>query len=532
MGGLELNVNDDQAHSETLFFPDRIQRHALTQPESVALISDQGETRTWKDLADTSNRLANQLLALGCQKGDRIAYLGRNSIAVCEFMCGVMAAGCVLVPLPLTATEEALRALLQDCEPVVLAVEEAFQDLVRSVLKDVPSLYSLGALGLDFESEEFSFYRSWSRHASANPPAHLLQPKDLFAVTYSSGTTGAPKGIMLDHGTRLGQSETLALAGFDATGVNIISTPLYSYGALSTWMAALVGGSANLLMSHFDATRFLELVQLHQVTHAILVPVQYERILKAPGFHETDLSSMRFWFGGSAPMREEEKRAIVEALPGEIIEMYSLTEGGVTTALAMKHFPEKLGSVGLPAGGCDVQIIDDDGQTLPQGEVGEIVGRSKLSMSGYLNQKSLSEKALWHDKEGNAFLRSGDNGFLDEDGFLYLLDRKKDMIISGGVNIYATDLEAMLERHEAVCEAAVVAAPSSRWGETPYAFLVLEDNHEASVQAILESTNRSLAKTQRLGGGEKVTSLPRNHLGKIQKNELRRDLIESGRTVE
>lgn len=527
-----MGSDGDGPPSEIVFFPERIQRHGRAQPDVVAFLSDQGESLTWKELAEISNKIANQLGTLGCRQGDRVAYLGRNTIAVCEFMSGIMAAGGVLVPLPLTATEDALRSLLLDCEPVALAIEKEFLPLVLSILYDVHSLRAGGTIGLDFEEGVFSFYRSWCAGASIEPPFITLQSKDLFAVTYSSGTTGVPKGIMLNHGSRIGQSETLALAGFDATAVNIISTPLYSYGALSTWMAALVGGSASLLMSRFDAGRFLKLLEAHKGTHAILVPVQYERILKEPGFSEVDLSSMRFWFGGSAPMKESEKRAIVEALPGDIIEMYSLTEGGVTTALSMKQFPDKLGSVGLPAGGCEIRIIDVEDCVLPQGQIGEIVGRSQLRMSGYLNRKALSEEALWHDEEGNAYIRSGDNGLLDEDGFLYLFDRKKDMIISGGFNIYATDLEAVLEEDETVRDAAVIAAPSSKWGETPFAFVVLEEDAKPNLDSILDRANQALGKTQRLGGGEIVEALPRNHLGKVQKIELRNRLIESGRNLD
>jgi long-chain acyl-CoA synthetase len=210
-----------------------------------------------------------------------------------------------------------------------------------------------------------------------------------------------------------------------------------------------------------------------------------------------------------------------------MLEFYSLTEGGVTTALLVNHFPHKLASVGHATNGCVLKIIDDTGRELPAGESGEVVGRSPLRMEGYVNNAIPDEALYWIDPEGNRFLRSGDLGYLDEDGYLYLRDRKKDMIISGGMNVYASDIEALLIQHAAVQEVAVLGMASQRWGESPVAVVALSDPAIDTTE-LLAWANGSLSKNQRLAGIELVTELPKNHLGKILKREIKQQLIDSG----
>jgi long-chain acyl-CoA synthetase len=247
----------------------------------------------------------------------------------------------------------------------------------------------------------------------------------------------------------------------------------------------------------------------------------YEVILAEDGFDDYDLTSYRCKFSTSAPLPGTLIGQVMARWPGNLIEVYGMTEGGVSTALNCEAFPDKWDTVGRPADGVDMRVIDDRGNELPCGEVGELVGRADSMMQGYHNQPEKTAELLWTDAEGNHFVRSGDMGRIDEDGFVHLMDRKKDMIISGGFNIYAADLEAVLRQHPDVSAAAVIAVPSDAWGETPLGFVVLHEGATTDAAALLDFANAQLGKTQRLSRVILRNDLPRNDIGKVLKKDLR-----------
>jgi acyl-CoA synthetase (AMP-forming)/AMP-acid ligase II len=257
----------------------------------------------------------------------------------------------------------------------------------------------------------------------------------------------------------------------------------------------------------------------------MLVPAQYKRIMQHPDFGKYDLSNFRGKFSTSAPFPAALKSEVLKRWPGGLTDSYGTTEGGGTCVLFAHDFPEKLHTVGKPAPGHDIRLVDDGGREVPKGEAGEVVGRSPIMMTGYHNRPDLTAVAEWFDEDGNRFLRTGDIGRFDEDGFLTLIDRKKDLIISGGFNIYPSDLEAALLRHEAVAEAAVVAAPSERWGETPVAFVVLKPGHSLVPDALRAWANERLGKTQRISEIRLKSEFPRSPIGKVLKRELRGELL-------
>jgi acyl-CoA synthetase (AMP-forming)/AMP-acid ligase II len=223
----------------------------------------------------------------------------------------------------------------------------------------------------------------------------------------------------------------------------------------------------------------------------------------------------------SAPMQTGLKREAARRWPGPLIEMYGLTEGGGICTLDLKADDNKLDTVGKPAFGCVIKIIDDRGEELSGGQVGEIVGRGPIMMQGYHNQQVKTDEIVWHDRDGERFFRSGDMGWFDQDGYLHLSDRKKDMIISGGFNVFAADLESVLCRHPDVSDAAVIGIPSLEWGETPLAFVVPRTGRSPDSDALREWANGQLGKAQRLARVELRDALPRNALGKVLKRELR-----------
>jgi acyl-CoA synthetase (AMP-forming)/AMP-acid ligase II len=274
-------------------------------------------------------------------------------------------------------------------------------------------------------------------------------------------------------------------------------------------------------MRKFDAAAYLALVEREKCSHTMLVPVQYKRIMDLENFADFDLSSMQVKLSTSAPLRAAIKRDIVARFPGLMIEIYGATEQGGATMLNCNEFPDKLASVGQPGLGADMRVVGDDGAELPQGGIGEIVGRSPNMMEGYFGRDDLTEELLWRDAHGNVFFRSGDSGYFDEDGFLFLSDRLKDMIISGGLNIYANDLELVLLDHPAVDDAAVIAVPSEQWGETPLGIVVPRAAVETTAEAICAWANQRLGKGQRLAAVVLHDELPRSSIGKILKRELR-----------
>ncbi|HRP27483.1 MAG TPA: fatty acid--CoA ligase family protein, partial [Burkholderiaceae bacterium] len=342
-------------------------------------------------------------------------------------------------------------------------------------------------------------------------------------IIYSSGTTGTPKGIVQSH--RLRWLQLMREPGHDyeadAANVNLISTPLHSNTTLVSFLPTLANGGTLVLQPNFDAVEYLELAQRHRVTHAMLVPVQYRRLLAVPDFDRYDLSSFVMKYSTSAPFAADLKAQVLERWPGGLTEFYGMTEGGASCHLLAHERPDKLHTVGCPMPGHEMRVIDEAGRELPAGEIGEIVGRSPIMMNGYLNQPGKTSEAEWCDAQGNRFIRTGDVGRFDADGFLTLMDRRKDMLISGGFNVYPSDLEAVLVQCDGVLEAAVVGVPSQRWGETPVGFVVPRPGRTLDAAAVRAWANERLGKMQAISAVEVVPALPRSAIGKVLKRELR-----------
>ncbi|HEY6179445.1 MAG TPA: AMP-binding protein, partial [Kofleriaceae bacterium] len=319
-----------------------------------------------------------------------------------------------------------------------------------------------------------------------------------------------------------GPTSGAAACFYGPDAISLVSTPPYSNTTLVSLLPSVALGGTTVLMPRFDVAEFLRLAERHRVTHAMLVPVQYERILRHDGFDRADLSSFQVKFCTSAPFSAALKAEVLRRWPGGLVEYFGLTEGGGTCILVAHEFPDKLHTVGRPAEGHDIRVLDDAGRELPAGEVGEIVGHSPLSMMlGYHGRPAETAAIEWRDPTGKRFYRTGDLGRFDADGFLAIVGRKKDVIISGGFNIYPVDLEAALAAHAAVAEAAVVGVPSARWGETPVAFVVLAAGHSVDGETLRTFANARLGSTQRIADVVLVPALPRSPIGKVLKRELR-----------
>jgi long-chain acyl-CoA synthetase len=490
---------------------DLIHAYAQERPQHPALIHD-GRVLTYGELDNLMDRVAASLQRDGVESGEVISICAASCVEYGAIFLGALRAGVAVAPLAPSSTPEALATMLADCRAKTLFLDESVNAALAG--QELPATLRPVTMAM----------REWLVADGGQPRPVKIDPGAPFNIIYSSGTTGTPKGIVQSHRMRWAHVHRASLAGYDRTAVTICSTPLYSNTTLVSFFPTLARGGSVVLMAKFDALKFLELAQQHRVTHAMLVPVQYQRIMDLPEFGRFDLSSFRMKFCTSAPFAAALKADILERWPGGLIEYYGMTEGGGSCILYAHENPDKLHTVGQPAPGHEIRLIDEQGREVPRGEAGEIVGRSPAAMmNGYFNQPRKTADAEWYDSEGNRYIRTGDVGRFDEQGFLTLLDRRKDMIISGGFNIYPSDLESVLIRHDAIKEAAVVGVPSRQWGETPVAFVVLKPGCAAAAEDIRAWANERLGKTQRLAAVEIRELLPRSAIGKVLKRELREE---------
>ena len=491
---------------------DVIRAQAAELKDKPALI-DANRIISYAELDELMDRIAVALQRDGVGKADVAAVCATTSVEYGATFFGILRAGAVVAPLAPSSTPESLVMMLSDSGAKVFFLDAG----VAKQLEGVADQITAKRVALDGSDVGVPF-EAWLAPAGSKPAPVEVDPDQGFNIIYSSGTTGAPKGIVQPHRMRWGQ---IRRGVYPADAVTVVSTPLYSNTTLVSYLPTISNGGTAILMPKFDAEQFLKLSEKHKATHAMLVPVQYRRIMERADFDSYDLSSFRLKFSTSAPFSPEVKADVLKRWPGGLIEYYGMTEGGGSCGLQAHLFPDKLHTVGRPLPGHDIRLIGEDGVEVAQGEIGEVVGRSGAMMNGYHNQPGKTSEAEWWSPDGLRFIRTGDVGRFDEDGFLTLMDRKKDMIISGGFNIYPSDLEAVLAEHPAVAEVAVVGVPSDRWGETPVAFVALKSGAAASAEDLLAFVNGKVGKTQRLADLQLTDALPRSHIGKVLKRELR-----------
>jgi acyl-CoA synthetase (AMP-forming)/AMP-acid ligase II len=503
-----------------LMLPELWATWARFQPDKTAVVCGAAR-RTWSEFNAGMNRVANGLLAAGVGRGERVALVMSNSIETLEVMFGIAKAGACIVPVSGLLTADQVAVLLDDSDAVALFVSAPFRALVEPQLARRPALRRGLAFAHGFEAPGFRDLAAWRDAAPGHEPPVRYDLGDAFNIIYSSGTTGLPKGIVQTHRARQHWSYSNALEmRFDDTAVALVTTSLYSNGTWFMLLPPLFVGGTIVILEKFTPEAFLEAVAREGVTHSFVVPTQCIGLLASPALAAADLSSLRVLVSAGSPLREDIKHDVLTRICGGLMELYGFSEG-FATIIKPEDIARKPGSVGRPVIGFDLRILDDEGREVPAGEAGEIAGYGAGLMRGYHKRDAETAAAIWRDERGRTFFRSGDIGRVDEDGFLHILDRRKDMILCGGFNVFPKDIEAIVAMHPDVEDVTVIGIPHPKWGEVPLALVIPRAGAALDLSAVREWANARLAKPQQLARVEVRAEFPRNALGKVLKRLLR-----------
>ena len=404
-------------------FPAALADNASARPDHPAVICG-ADRLNWREFVARADKLAGTLADHGVKPGDSVACIALSSVDYAVLWAAVLRLRATMAPLAPSSTPDQIAAMVADSG-------------ARFVFVDAPNRAEFGAVLAGKTLVDLDRLNSFIDPTAQPPKLAPLDPTAGFNIIYSSGTTGTPKGIIHSRQMRWRHATVGVKTGYGAAeAASLASTPLYSNTTLALVIPTLAYGGTLHLMAKFDVAGYLERAQKHRMTHTMLVPVQYKRLMEYDRFDEYDLSSTWLKYCTSAPFAAALKAEVVKRWPGGLVEIYSMTEGGVVCLLQAHEHPDKLHTVGIPWAGSEVFTIDEAGNRLPAGEVGELVGRSATMMSGYQNQPEKTREASWIDEDGSRWQRMGDIGRVDADGFVELLGRSKDMIISGGFNIY------------------------------------------------------------------------------------------------
>ena len=491
--------------------------HAAVRPERVAMIFEGRET-TYGQLDRRASRVANGLLATCSTSQARVAVLDKNSDQFFELLFGATKARDVLVPVNWRLAPAEIAYIVNDAEAEILFVGEEYVDTIAQLLPELRTVKQVIALaGNHPHWEEYTAWRD--RQASADP--RLATPGDDIAIQiYTSGTTGHPKGVQVTHDALMTSLATRQWFPCAAEDVHLVSMPQYhAIGSVLGLSAHFVGGRT-VIARQVDTAEILRLIPAEQVTHAIFVPAVLLFLLQTPGCRETDLSSLKHIVYCASPIPLDLLRDAIATFKCRFGQVYGLTETLIVTYLPPEdHDPAgsaRMRSCGRPIGNAEIKVVGEDGSELPCGQVGEIVARTPQAMKGYWR---LPEATAGTIRDG--WIYTGDAGYFDEDGYLYIHDRLKDMVVSGGTNVYPAEVENALYGHPAIADVAVIGVPDERWGEAVKAVVVRAPGAEVSEADLIAYTRERIAHYKAPKSVDFVDELPRNPSGKILKRVLR-----------
>jgi acyl-CoA synthetase (AMP-forming)/AMP-acid ligase II len=491
----------------------------------------EGKRYTFNQINERVNRLANALLNLGVKKGDRVAILQVNCNQYLESYYATAKLGGIFVPLNFRAKEDELSYMLSNAEAVALFVGDRYLDMVNVMRPQLPFVKHY--ISIDTKQANMLYYEKLLSSASPDEVVTEISDDDITILMYTAGTTGRPKGVPLTHNSfSIYVLENVDPASPEIEEKNLLTVPLYHVAGCQALLAAVYGGRTLVMMRQFEVKEWMETVQQEKTSRAMLVPTMLKRVIDNPDFDKYDLSSLRVITYGAASMPFEVIKKAIEVMPDvRFINAFGQTETASTiTALGPedhvisgteaekeKKLKRLASSIGRPMPDVEMKIVDEEGKELPLGEIGEIVARGPRVMSGYWKDAEKTAKAFTKD----GWLRTGDTGYKDEEGYFYLAGRADDMIKRGGEFISPEEVENVLYSHPKIAEAAVIGVPDPEWGQQPKAIVVLKEGETATPEEIIEYCRQKLSSFKRPRSVIFVGELPRNPMGKVLKRVLR-----------
>jgi acyl-CoA synthetase (AMP-forming)/AMP-acid ligase II len=483
----------------------------------------EGRAFTFKQIMDRVCRLNNTLRELGLEKGDRVAILSQNCHQYRELFWTVALGGFMIVPVNYRLAPREISHILNDSEAVALLVSDEYSLLVNSIRNDLETIRHV--IGIQTEGEGFLDYERLLGQNSAEPPRSLPSADDLLWLLYTSGTTGLPKGAMHTHRSVTALVD-IAIGNFEINEDtrSLVVTPFYALSGGGWDAICSCMGSPTIIHRNFNPFEMLETIQDERITDVHLVPVMINYVVNCPDFDKYDLSSLKRITYGASPMPPELMKKAMGKLGPIFVQDFGCAEGGLLTVLMeLDHVvdgpPEKtrrLSSCGKGMPELDVRVLNESGEDVRPAEVGELTVKGDSVMKGYWKRPEATADVL-----KNGRLHTGDLATVDEDGFIYIVDRKKDMIISGGLNIYPREVEDVLFAHPGVLEAAVIGVPDPEWGESVKALVVLKPGATCTEEELISHCKENLASYKKPRSVEFVDTLPRNPSGKVLKRTLR-----------
>ncbi|MGH8999230.1 MAG: acyl-CoA synthetase [Acidimicrobiia bacterium] len=501
---------------------------ARHHPDRVAMVWDEGnQRRAYRDMNRRADALAAALVAdLGVRPGDRVSVMMTNGPSLLETLFATWKAGATIAPLNARYTADEIVFLVTDAEAETVVVGADLAPAVLGLAEKLSGVRNFVVAGDDQgeHGDHPVFEGLIERHLGERAPDPGTTDADIAWLAYTSGTTGRPKGAMLSHGclTFVGVSWLADLQRLEPDDVGLVAAPL-THGAGIMALAFVMKGATQVIMAAFEAGRFLGAVTTEKVTHSWLVPTQIKMLLDHPDLDGTDLSSLKTIVYGASPMYVEDLREAMDRIGPVFVQLFAQTESPMvgTYLPAADHIldgpgRERLASCGHARSGVEVRILDDDDKPAPAGEIGEICIRGPALMSGYWRQPEATAETL-----RNGWLHTGDVGKMDDQGYVYILDRTKDMLISGGLNVYPREIEEVLLQHPDISQVAVIGVPDERWGETPKAFVVPVEGAAPAEADVIAFAAERLAGFKKPRSVELVGELPKTPIGKIDKKTLR-----------